>query len=1134
MVRKIYFLLLIALVPALVKAELPHKNISVLATGQWYKFAVTHTGIHKVTYADLVAMGINPAAIQPANLRIYGNGAGMLPEVNSAFRVDDLRENTVQVEDGGDGIFNDGDYILFFGESSDKWTFDIVTRQFTHASNMYSDTSYYFLTPDMGPGRRIQLLPSSTLPANSYAYRFDDYTYHELDERNLIRSGRVWYGEIFNNTKNSWDFDFHFPDIDTTSDLMIRTYVAAKSTASSYFSLYSNGVKQDSIQVDFTEPDNPSVYAKLKVKKIMVQQPAPEQRITLSYRLPSENSLGWLNYMELSCVRTLAWTSPQMAFRNVNSVGPGKNTEFVMRGATAEVIIWDVTKKDDIKRVEATFIDSTAILKFRLPTDTLREFIAFDGTSTFEVAFCGVVENQNLHAIEPSTLVIVTHPLFMTQAQQLADYHRNLKSTPTLVVTTTQVYNEFGCGRPDLTAIRDFMKMLYDRGGASNKPKYLLLFGDGSYDPKHRIPGNNNMVPTFQSTESLKFVGTYVTDDYFGIMGDNEGQESNGDIDVGIGRFPVTTVEQAQTMVDKILRYSTVSPEAISDWRNSITFVADDENDNLHLRQAEELVDIVATKYPGYNISKIYFDAYKMLQIPAGNRFPDVNIAINDAVDKGTLILNYTGHGGEDGWSYEKCLTVADINSWTNRYRLPVFVTATCEFSRFDNPERFTAGEMVILQPNGGAIALYSTTRLALATSNFKLDTSFFTHLMDKDENGEYLKMGDLIRHSKNNNANNNNIRNFVLLGDPAQSIDYPKYNVRTLSINNEAVNQADTALGLSTVLVKGHIEDIYGSKITSFNGSMNCKVFDKPVTNTTLGNTSDSYPQNFETQSSVLYDGVTQVKSGNFEYSFVMPLDIALQFGNGKLSHYAADPGNQFDATGYSDKIIIGGTDPSVNPENQGPEIGLYLDNKAFVSGAQTGKSPLLLADIYDTNGINYVGLGIGHEIVATLDDNMAHSVVLNDNFVPQMNSWSRGSLAYLFTGLATGMHTLSLKAWDMFNNSSEKTITFFVSDVPQLTVKNVINSPNPLFTHTYFRFQQQQFTGGMDVTIRIYDVKGREVNTINRSFQDQIELPEIFWDGTDMNGRKLSSGIYPYKIMFMGKNGSYSEASQKVVIIR
>lgn len=1133
--RKKYLLLLLLLMPLFIQAGLPHKDVSVLATGRWYKMAVMNTGIHKITYADLVQMGIDPASINPENLRIYGNGAGMLPEVNSAYRFDDLRENSLQVVDGGDSSFDEGDYILFFGESSDKWNFDYVTRQFTHAMNIYSDTAYYFLTPDLGPGKRIQPLPSSTLPATSFARRFDDRAFHEVDLRNLIRSGRVWYGELFDYEKNVWDFDFLLSDIDTNNALSVRTYVAAKSAQNSFFSLYSNGVKKDSIQVDFTEPDNQSLYARFKVKKTLIQKPVAQQRITLSYRLPSSNSLGWLNFLELTYVRNLVWKGPEMTFRDVNSVGAGKVTEFTLRSATPVLKVWDITKKDEIGLVETKFTDSTDNLTFRLPTDSLREFIAFDGTSNYTVRYCGMVANQNLHALQPATLVIVTHPLFLSQAEQLAEFHRTLKSTTTLVVTTDQVYNEFASGQPDLTALRDFMKMLYDRGTpSSTQPKYLLLFGDGSYDPKNRIPGNNNMVPTFQSTESLKFVGTYVTDDYFGVMGDNEGQESNGDIDVGIGRFPVTTTAQAQVMVDKILRYSYVTAEVMADWRNTVTFVADDENDNLHLSQAEQLVKIVTTKYPIYNINKIYFDAYKMVQIPAGNRFPDVNPAINAAVDKGSLILNYTGHGGEDGWSYEKCLTVADIESWKNFHRLPVFVTATCEFSRFDNPERFTAGEMVILKPDGGAIALYSTTRLALATSNFQLDTSFFTHLMDKDANGEYLKMGDLIRLSKNNNKNNNNIRNFVLLGDPAQSIAYPKYNVRTLSINNEAVNQPVTTLGLSTVTVKGHVEDIYGAKITTFNGTLTSKVFDKDVTNTTLGNTSDSYPTNFETQNSLLYNGTSQVKGGNFEYSFVMPMDIALQFGPGKLSHYAVDLGNGFDGGGSSDRINIGGKDPSVNPENEGPEIGLYLENRNFVSGGQTIKSPLILADLADTNGINHVGLGIGHDIVATLDGDMAHSMVLNDNYVPLMSSSSRGSLAHQLIGLTTGYHTLNLKAWDMFNNSSEKSITFFVSDVPQLTVKNVINSPNPLFTHTYFRFQQQQYTGGMDVIIQIHNISGMVVNTITRSFQDQIELPEIYWDGTDINGRKLSSGIYPYKIMFKGKNGSYSEASQKVVIIR
>ncbi len=1136
MLQKTIFLFLVLILPLAVWAGLPHKNTSVLATGRWYKLAVTETGIHQITYDNLKAMGIDMAAIDPAKFRVYGNGSGMLPEVNISPRIDDLREIAIQVEDGGDGHFDASDYILFYGEGADKWSFERLTRFFMHQRNLYSDTTYYFLNFDLGSGKRIQTIPVSSATPTTISTRFDDYLVHELDQRSLLRSGRDWYGEVFDNSNNSLTLPFFFPSIDTLSPVRIRSYVAAKSAYPSYFTISQDGIKIDSLKVDTSDPTDFTRMGRAKYKLTTIPNPKSDQTLTLTYNMPTSNSIGWLNYLELSCIRNLNWVGPQLRFRDAGTVGPGKISEFVMKEANPQVKVWDVTTPSSIGVFETVISDGT--IKFKRATDTLREFIAFDGSFYFPVRLVGEIPNQNLHAMEPTTLVIVTNPLFKSQAEQLAAFHHQHNGIATQVVLSTQIYNEFACGQADPTAIRDYMKLLFDRAAPENQPEYLLLFGDGSYDPKNRVPGNNNLIPTFQSVESLTATASYVTDDYFGIMADNSGQEANGSIDIGIGRFPVSNLTEAQVMVDKIIRYSSPDYPVRSDWRNVITFVADDENINLHLNQAEEMTAIVASKYPLFNVNKIYFDAYKLFEIPGGSRFPDANAALNDAVSKGSLIINYTGHGGETGWSFEQVLTTADIEKWTNAEKLPVFVTATCEFSRFDNPERFTAGEMVILHPNGGAIALYSTTRLAYAGQNIKLDTSFFNHLMDRDEHGEFIKMGDLIRISKNNNENSQLLRNFVLLGDPAQNIAFSENNVKTTLINGQPIEEPVTVEGLSTVTVNGIIQDGTGKKITSFDGIVNCKVYDKPVTNTTLGNRPypETYPEDFKVQNSVLFKGDVPVKSGDFQFSFIVPKGIALQFGKGKLSYYAYSMDK--DAAGYSDQVIIGGRDNSINPVNQGPDIALFLENRNFISGGKTGSAPLLLADLYDTNGINHVGLGIGHEIEAVLDNDRAHSILLDNYYTGMPGSYSRGSIAYPLSGLLAGMHTLTLKAWDMFDNSSEKSIIFYVSDHSELIVKNVINAPNPMFDHTSFLFQPSQSYGGaLDVQIRIYNLNGMLVQTLASTYKEPMVLSmmsELSWDGTDTNGNKLSSGIYPYKIIFKGKNGTYSETSQKLVIIR
>jgi len=1126
-INTIYIFLVILFSPLFIIAGTGHKTNSILASGQWYKVAVWNTGIHKVTFEDLQAMGINASGIDPADIRLFGNGGGMLPESNAAFRVDDLRENAIVVNDGGDGYFDNGDYFLFYGESADKWNYDTISHTYSHSKNLYSDSTYYFMTFNLGPGKRVLPRASSDSTPEYIARRFDDHLFHDLDERNLIRSGRIWYGEVFDNSLNSYDFSFDFPNRDSTVAIKLKSNLAARCPVTSRFIISVNGDVTDSVQLEYTNLQSIGEFAKSKVKISTFTYPNVPLTINLRYKLATSNALGWLNYLEIVCQRFLTYTGPQMSFRSSNSIGKDWVTEFRVKNMNPGIEIWDVTDPGETRSIEGMLENN--LFTYRIPTSNLHEFIAFDGTEFFSVKYAGTIANQNLHSLEPSKLVIVTNPLFKSFADELADFHRQQNDMSVIVVTTYEIYNEFGCSQKDPTAIRDFMKMLYDRGQPNNSPKYLLLFGDGSYDPKDRIPGNNNMIPTYQSSESLKFLGTSVCEDYFGIMGDNEGQDSNGSIEIGIGRFPVSTVEEARIILNKIEHYSLKNDSIMTDWRNTITFVADDENDNIHLQQAEESSRIVAKKYPVFNVNKIYLDAYPLVKIPAGYRFPEANEAINQAVSKGTLLINYTGHGGETGWSYEQVLTFTDIASWKNKNELPVFVTATCEFSRFDNPERFTAGEMAILHPNGGAIAMYSTTRLALSTSNQHLDTSFFRHLMDR-QNGEYVTMGDLIRISKNNNNNNNNIRNFALLGDPAQRIAFPEYHVKTIGINGNPVSRADTIQSLSKVSVSGIIEDQFGQKITDFNGVLRAKIFDKPVTNTTLGNTSDSYPTTFKLQNSLLYEIKTSVIDGIFTFDFVVPRDIALQYGRGKISYYARNDGK--DANGYTDAIVVGGIDTLTDPVNQGPDISLFIDNPDFISGGMTSINPVLLADLYDKDGINFVGLGIGHEITVVLDEAWTQPAILNDYYSPQINTITGGSLIYGFKNLSPGKHKLTLKAWDMFNNSSEKEISFVISS--QLAVKKIMNFPNPMSDYTNFWFEPMKDAGRLDVEIDIYNITGKRVVTLNYSYPETIPGPLCIWDGTDANGRILGNGIYPYKIKFRGNNGMYTEASQKLMIFR
>ena len=480
-------------------------------------------------------------------------------------------------------------------------------------------------------------------------------------------------------------------------------------------------------------------------------------------------------------------------------------------------------------------------------------------------------------------------------------------------------------------------------------------------------------------------------------------------------------------------------------------------------------------------------------------------------------------------------VTISDIQSWQNAGKLPVFLTATCEFSQFDNPERYSAGEMVLNQFPGGAIALFTSTRTSIATTNSALDTSFFHNLIPPA--GEPLPtLGDLIKISKNRTNNNGFLRNFVLLGDPALTITFPKYRVLTTEINHHAADVApDTILGLSVVSVKGEVADFNGNKQDNFTGKLTVKIFDKPVNYKTLGNkpgNGGSYPQTFQFQNSLLGEEKVSVSKGEFGFSFVVPKDIALQFGKGKISYYASD--NLTDANGYFDNFIIGGKDPGINPVNLGPYIRLFMDDTLFVSGDITSENPVLLAFLRDTNGINATYLGIGHEILAVLDNNTSHPIVLNDYYEPDPDSYQSGTVTYPMSDLSTGLHHLKLTAWDYYDNPSSAEIAFFVFDRPELSIGQVINFPNPVIDHTTFRFIPLQNAGAMDIQIQIFCYTGQVRKIIESSVPESVNTPvDILWDGRDDNGNKLVSGLYLYKVIVRGENGAFTQTTQKMIIL-
>lgn len=1125
--RKFYMIMiftvatyLLAIAKPLSKGPVAH---SILSSGKWIKLAIKTTGIYKITYSDLQKMGIDPATINPADLRIFGNGGGMLPEILGDPFYDDLIENSIWVEGEADGHFDTNDYILFYATAPDTWSFDQQQQIFIHKKNTYSDQSFYFLTTDNGAGLRIKNKNQITVEATHQVNSFNDYAFYEKDELNLIQSGKQWFGKDLLNGQTP-TISFQFDNVDETSPAKIRMSAAARSSNPSSIIL-KNGSQQQQLNID---PISLSIYtndfATNNIGVFSFAQPSAKFDLNLSYPITSDVGTAWIEFIEINLRRKLIFKSGQLSFTDILSYGAQNVAQYTLKngGSTS---VWEVTDPLHPAKINTTITGQD--LAFKLSADTLRNFVAFDNTSFLTPDIIGAIANQDLHGAEVPDFLIVTHPLFIDAANRLADFRSTHDGLKVLVATTDAIYNEFSSGAQDLSAIRYFCKQLYDKGASNRKFKYLLLVGDASYDYKNRIAPNTNFVPTYESSNSLSPIVSYATDDFFGFLNNGEGNSINDNIDIGIGRIPVKTAAEATAVTEKIIYYSTNSPIVNGDWRNSICFVADDKEYSVFMEQAEDLASQVSNLNSSLNIDKIYLDAYPEVSAAIGKTYPSANEAIDQRIDKGTLIINYTGHGGEAGWAQEQVLTLNDIAKWKSYNNLPVFITATCEFSRFDNPQLVSAGEQILLNPTGGAAALFTTIRLTFGSPNFALNKSLFNNWLIPS--GKHLRLGDVIRLAKLENSNTNNTQKFVLLGDPSMQLAFPKYKVITSTINDKEPG-VDTLKALSKVTVSGFVADENGAPKTNFNGTIFPSIFDKPSLVNTLGN--DGEPVfSFWLQKNLVYKGKADVVNGAFNFSFIIPKDIALRFDKGKFSYYATNGID--DAEGSEERPVIGGLSDIPITDKVGPVVRLYLNDTLFRSGGLTGTSPVLLANINDESGINMLGIGIGHDITAVLDDKTENTLILNDYFEATKNDYKSGTLTYPLSDLSPGEHKIRLKVWDVMNNSTTTEVSFKVKGEENLETGEVSVWPNPFNQSTSFTIRHNQSGKVVKAEIRIFNPQGNLLRVLTSTSTTDVGIVgPVYWDGTSIKGRKLTSGLYIFQIFLESENGITSIRSCKVVI--
>lgn len=1118
---------------------------SFLATGDWHRISLEKSGVYKVTPSFLSDNGISSGAVSVNDIRILGSGDAILPERNANSIPDGLPELPVRVFDlNNDGLFNGNDYLVFFAKGPHEWSLNSATGIFSHELNPYRDRNFYFISVTSGNSRTLAAATPVTGNATAQVTSFDDFDFEEIEENNLVGTGREWFGNLFDFDLSYNSKTFTFPDRDNSVPVRLRVRALARaSSANTFMNVRLNGVPSTQLYFRAYGTGDYSPYATLSDSTMFMSVSGNNLVVQLEYD-NSTNPAGvaWLDFIQIQVRRQLRFAGSPIYFRDAQVVAPGQLAEYVIQnvGSNAGLQVWDVTDQVNPLAIQVTYANGNAT--FLDSAETLTEYVAFTGNNLPAPQYVGAVPNQDLSGLPAAEMLIITHRNFLAAAEELAAFHQQNEGITSHVVSVQQIYNEFSSGGQDISAIRNFIRNNYEKSFTEGVEfKYVTLIGDASYDYKDRLTGNTNFVPVYEGGSSLNLQASFITDDYFAYLDPGEGnagQDFVGEVmDVGVGRIPSVTLAEAQNFVDKVIHYATYE-NRFGSWRNNILLMADDVDEvweTMFVTNSEDLENIVKNRSEAFNVSKIYEDSYQQVSTTGSETYPEATNDMFRQVQAGNLVTNYVGHGGEIGLASEKLLGLTHVNGWTNFDAMPLFVTITCEFTRLDDPKRVSAGEQLALNPNGGAIGLVSTTRTVLAGPAVTLNKAVFREMFERPNN-QPKTFGDIIKDAKNELLSDGTKLKFSLIGDPAVRLAIPYYNIALTRLNGKDVTLGglDTLKALSKVTVGGQVTDFSGQKLSSFTGITNISVYDKASEKQTLVNDGVGPVLDFSLRNNLIYKGKVEVVNGDFEFTFIIPKDISLKYGFGKFSFYASD--NNIDAAGYMDTAMVGGINGEASADDLGPEIALYMNDESFVRGGITNEDPELFALVFDSSGVNTVGTGIGHDLIAILDEKTDQAFVLNEYYEADLNSYQSGTVRYPFFELEEGAHTLKLRVFDVHNNFSEANTDFIVAKSEEFALERVLNYPNPFTTYTEFQFEHNRVNQPLEVQVQIFTVSGKLVKTINK-----LVLPEgnrvtgIAWNGLDDYGDKIGKGVYVYRVKVRSQvDNATADQYEKLVILR
>lgn len=1121
---------------------------SILRDIPTYKISTSQAGIYKVDNNFLSSLGVNTSNINPAQIRMFGTQAGPLPEMNNLPRTDDLQEMAIQVIGGEDGKWDAGDYILFYAPEVHNWK-KTADSTWTRTTNIYEDRKYFFLQFNVASGKRV----NNKDQLQNFDIEVDKYSYisrYEVDKNNLLRdfsktgAGQTWVDEIIltsNRTKNM-SSAFNLDNLIPGDTGTVNFGFASRSKLNSIFNLITDG-QTSTMNMGSTQIANGDAkVAAYNIKSSKFRQAGGKWNVSYDFPQVAAESSGWLDYIEVNASRALVKSTTSLDFR-INRPASTGNIKYNISGLKGDEQIWDITNM--LSPGQYNINISAGRTSLIAPFTTSNQFVCFSNADLKTPDEVGLVPSQDIHGMITPDMVIVYHSKFAEEARQYATYRSTTSNMIVHAIDVEQIKNEFSGGGQDPTGIRDMARMFYFRD--QTKFKYILMFGDGSYDYKGITfngtsnKANSNYVPVYEYPRSIYHpIYAIPSDDYFGFMDDEEGMIETGLIDVFVGRFPIQDKSQAQSILLKISAYEK-DKTSFGEWRNNIQLIADDWDEPLSdsfINQSELLYTRIKRSHPELNFSKIFLDIYKQESTVGGESYPNAVTDMNDQFNSGVLISNYIGHGGVDGLAQEKIIDRITLNGMKNKNRLPMLITGTCSFSTYDDPDITSVGKLCMTKPNGGMIALMTTSRSVFISANETFINKLFQVVYTR-ENFKNLTNGEILARAKNSTSGSDRLA-FVLLGDPSMTLAFPQEDVVLESMNGKSIsdiNNLDTIKALEKIKLSGSVRHKDGSLISDFNGTLTLTVFDKDYNLYSKGNDGNGANIPVRFQNNIIFKGKASVTNGLWNIEFYSPKDINYAVDSGKLSFYAEN--GIIDAGGYNTKIKIGGESRNPIVDNTPPVIQLFMNDLNFVTGATVNTTPILIAKLNDDYGINISSSSIGHEIVSTINNDPTKEKIMNDFYSSSKDDYKTGEVNYKFDQLQPGSYKLKLRAWDIANNKSEAEIDFIVSNSEQNVISNLLNYPNPFTSATSFMFEFDSQNNTVEAQVAIYSVSGKLIKTISEPLSPNGKrFKTSVWNGLDDYGDRLGKGVYIYKVKVINTLDSNKKVItsdfQKLVLLK